>query len=120
MNLGTTRALRGPNIWSQLTVLEVEIDFSAHLLRSLEEIDGICDRAAGILSGPSKDSAQVHPLDEGREGAVETGLRTCAMRLSELFARTTLRMQQDAGCVVKFARVAETKSAGICKVAVQY
>ena len=77
MNLGTTRALRGPNIWSQLTVLEVEIDFSAHLLRSTEEIDAICDRAASILCGASKDSTQVHPFEEGPETAVETGQRTC-------------------------------------------
>ena len=120
MNLGTTRALRGPNIWSQLTVLEVEIDFSTHLLRSIVEIDTICDRAASMLCAPSKDSVQAHSLEEGREGSAETGQRTPAMRLSELFARTILRIQQDAGCAVKFARVAETKSAGTCKVAAQY
>ena len=49
MNLGTTRALRGPNIWSQLTVLEVEIDLSAHLHRSIQDITVIRARAAALL-----------------------------------------------------------------------
>ena len=51
MNLGTTRALRGPNIWSQLTVLEVEIDMSAHIMRSTQDIDIIRSRAASLLNG---------------------------------------------------------------------
>ena len=51
MNLGTTRALRGPNIWSQQTVLEVEIDLSAHIQRSTQDIAAIRHRAAGFLTG---------------------------------------------------------------------
>ena len=51
MNLGTTRALRGPNIWSQLTVLEVEIDLSSHTQRSTQDIDAIRIRTASLLPG---------------------------------------------------------------------
>ena len=44
------------------------------------------------------------------------------MRLAEILARTLIGLQQQAGCSVKFARVAETwKTAiGVCKIAVQY
>ena len=42
------------------------------------------------------------------------------MTLAELLARSMVLLQQLAGCEVKFARVAETKAPGVCKIAVQY
>ena len=115
MNLGTTRALRGPNLWSQLTVLEVETDFSAHLQRSAQDLDAIRLRASEILGRPTHAST-----DDGDQESSEYGHRTVAMKLAELVARTTIELQQQAGCAVKFARVAELKTAGFCKIAVQY
>ena len=50
MNLGTTRALRGPNIWSQLTVLEVEVDLSGYIQRPAEDIEVIRARVDHFFS----------------------------------------------------------------------
>jgi cyanophycin synthetase len=115
MNVGTTRALRGPNIWSQLTVLEVEIDFSGHLHRSSQEIDAIRLRVASGLKVPAG-----WPDADQDEESIETGHRSVGMSLAELVARTMVELQQQAGCGVKFARVAEMKVAGHSKIAVQY
>ena len=109
MNLGATRALRGPNIWSQLTVLEVEVDLTAHMQLPSQDIEQIHLRAASILKG----------LAASNEESDTSGYSP-SMRLAELLARTMIEMQQQAGCAVKFARVAETKGSGICKIAVQY
>ena len=112
MNLGTTRALRGPNIWSQLTVLEVEIDNAMHLEKTTQEIDSIRNRAFGLLPELNQSA---HPDDEN-----ENVGRTPSMLLAELVARSMVTLQQLAGCAVKFARVSEFKTAGTCKIAVQY
>lgn len=112
MNLGTTRALRGPNIWSQLTVLEVEIDLSAHVQRTSQDIEEIRVRAFALL--PSLASP------EASANASDTAALSPALRLAELLARTMIELQRHSGCCVKFARVAETKTSGICKIAVQY
>ena len=111
MNLGTTRALRGPNIWSQLTVLEVEVDLTAHVHLTSQDIDGVRLKANQLLPeyGSSSESDQS-----------DSTAFSPLMRLAELFARTMVQIQTQAGCLVKFARVAETKSAGVFKIAVQY
>ena len=115
MNLGTTRALRGPNIWSQLTVLEVEIDMSAHIMRSTQDIDIIRSRAASLLNGLATISSST-----SHDEPAESSHLSPAMSLSELLARAIVELQQQAGCAVKFARIAEMKTPGVCKIAVQY
>jgi len=112
MNLGTTRALRGPNIWSQLTVLEVEVDLSAHNQLTSQDIDLIRVRAESML----EELNVSHRSDE----AFDSNEYAPSMRLAELLARTLIELQQQAGCSVKFARVAETKTRGVYKIAVQY
>ena len=90
MILGTTRELRGPNIWSQLTVLEVEIDLSAHLQRPAQDIDAIRFRAnlflPGVMARSSDDSDEI------------SSHVPHAMKLAELLARTLIELQQQAGC----------------------
>lgn len=108
MNLGTTRALRGPNIWSQLTVLEVEIDFSSYIQRSLQDIDNIRVAAGERLGGLAIDDSN------------ESSSVSVSLRMAKLVARTMIELQLQAGCTVKFARVAEMKTPGHCKIAVQY
>lgn len=112
MNLGTTRTLRGPNIWSQLTVLEVEVDLSAHEQRATEDIDAITVRARSLFNSPLNTDA----VEEDSESSELSS----SLRLAELLARTMISLQQLAGCAVKFARVAKTKTPGVCKVAIQY
>ncbi len=112
MNLGTTRALRGPNIWSQLTVLEVEIDMAAHLDRSTQDIDAIRVRVDSFLSNRDE--------SDRSDEMIESSAMSPSMRLAELLARTMVGLQQRAGCSVKFARIADTKTPGVCKIAVQY
>ena len=108
MNLGTTRALRGPNIWSQLTVLEVEIDFSSYIQRSSQDIDAIWFAASERLTSLAVDDAS------------SSSNVSASLRMAKLVAQTMIELQQQAGCTVKFARVAETKNPGYCKIAVQY
>ncbi len=112
MNLGTTRALRGPNIWSQLTVLEVEVDLSAHVHRTPQDIETIRVRAASLLPGLTS-------VESGDDRSEAIALSP-SLRLAELLARTMVELQQQSGCCVKFARVAEMKPVGVCKIAVQY
>ena len=90
MNLGTTRALRGPNIWSQLTVLEVEIDMSAHIKRSTQDIDIIRSRAASLLNG----LATISSSSNQDEPAESSSHLSPAMSLSELLARTIIDSSQ--------------------------
>ena len=51
MKIGTTRALRGPNIWSLATVLETMIDLTSHVSLSAHDVDVIRDRVNQLLIG---------------------------------------------------------------------
>jgi len=58
--------------------------------------------------------ALVASFDHSDDGSDAISLAP-VMSLAELLARTFVRLQQLAGCHVKFARVAETKAAGVFK-----
>ena len=111
MKIGTTRALRGPNIWSQATVLETMIDLSSHVSLSAHDVDVIRDRVNQLLIGI------VTPF---RNDGCDEFNHSPRLVLAELLVRTALELQTQAGSSVSLARVAETKEFGHYKCVVQY
>ena len=111
MDMGTTRALRGPNIWSQSTVLETTVDLSRHLQLSANDVDVVRGRAGRMLAGV------VAPLPSSVHAGASHSPR---LILSELLVRTALELQTQAGSPVHHGRVAETKELGQYKCVVQY
>ncbi|MEK6259234.1 MAG: cyanophycin synthetase [Planctomycetota bacterium] len=111
MDMGTTRALRGPNIWSQSTVIETIVDLSRHVHLSANDVDVIRGRAARMLAGV------VTPLAANvRDGSSHSP----RLALAELLVRTAIELQTQAGSPVTLGRVAETKEPGQYKCVVQY
>jgi cyanophycin synthetase len=113
MELGKTRALRGPNIWSQSTVLETILEVSADSACGAEDIEQLRSRVGRIL----RFSAEPLTDSEGEDGSqsVSPGLG-----LAELVVRLALEIQTQAGSSVTVGRVAETKDPGQYRVVVQY
>ena len=111
MKIGTTRALRGPNIWSQATVLETMIDLTSHVSLSAHDVDVIRDRVNQLLIGI------VTPF---RNDGCDEFNHSPRLVLAELLVRTALELQTQAGSSVSLARVAETKEFGHYKCVVQY
>ena len=111
MEMGTTRALRGPNIWSQATVLETTVDLTRHLQLTPNDVDVVRGRAGRMLAGV------VAPLPSSVHPGASHSPR---LILSELLVRTALELQTQAGSPVSLGRVAETKEAGQYKCVVQY
>ncbi|MBM4077891.1 MAG: ATP-grasp domain-containing protein, partial [Planctomycetes bacterium] len=111
MDMGTTRALRGPNIWSQSTVLETIIDLSQFSELSISEKEQIRFRVGKVLPNV------VNPLpDDGPE----TMSRRVGLSLAELLVRIALDLQTQAGSIVTLARAMEMKDAGHFRCVVQY
>ncbi|MDB5347620.1 MAG: cyanophycin synthetase [Schlesneria sp.] len=110
MELGKTRALRGPNIWSQKTVLETLLDVSDIEIAALD-MESIHRRAATFLAGSSS------PLGDNEESgwSFNPGLA-----LAELLVRIAIELQNQAGSAVSVGRVAETKDAGQYRVVAEY
>mgnify|MGYP003337628008 FL=1 len=109
MELGKTRALRGPNIWSQATVLETVLDVSDVDVSSLD-MESIHRRAVDFLNGASlfnDGEPSVWNLNPG-------------FSLTELLVRIGIELQNQAGSPVTVGRVAETKNPNEYRVVVQY
>ena len=109
MELGKTRALRGPNIWSQSTVLETLLNFSGLDVSSVD-MERVHEQVAEFLKGSYSLGEE-----ERSNWSFHPGLA-----LTELLVRITLEMQVQAGSVVSVGRVAETKDPQEFRVVVQY
>ena len=109
-------ALRGPNIWSRNSVLEVWVDLGEWKESSAQDIPGFSDRLKCWL--PS--------LAEHRPGTAEQGgfLRqlNCGTNLAQVLERTTLELETLAGTPVGEGRgrVQATPEAGISKIGIRY
>jgi len=104
MEITRTRALRGPNIWSRRTVLEV--------LMRLE---------------PGERAMAIAPALEARLKArlpapdpACSGTRDTAPSLALLLAQATLQLQTAAGCAVTFCRDVPTGDPGVYRSVVEY
>jgi cyanophycin synthetase len=110
MQLGKTRALRGPSIWSQTTVLETSLDVSGVDVAAVD-LENIHRRATAVLGGA------LTSLGDGDEPAWSFNP---GFALTELLVRVAIELQTRAGSPVSVGRVAETKDQNQYRVVVQY
>ena len=103
MEIRRTRALRGPNRWTQRTVIECVVHCTEGA-RSISELDGFESRL--------------------REVFPEVGLlptpRTGATSLAHVLEATALALQEEAGCPVTFSHTEPTEELGTSFVVVEY
>lgn len=102
MTIEKTSALRGPNVWSKKTVLEVDV-----LLEEEEEdawsIPGLYERLQHILPSVADSLSHQKPWS-----------------LAQLMVEVALRLQADAGCQVSFCRSGPTVAPKRHLIAVEY
>lgn len=118
MDIRNTRVLRGPNTWTQATVLEVWIDLTPMTTWTFTEVDAF----RGVLV--QKLPRLMEPLPCNSHGEGDSGLvllpRASGLAVAELIARCIAVVQINAGSEVHFVRVSESHQAGMFKLAVQY
>lgn len=108
MEIRQIRALRGPNIWTRTTVLEITVDLGS-MKFPVREIPGFESRIAGwfpALCGPSATPRQDGPLG--------------ALTLAHALERIDLEVLQLAGAGVGFSRSVLTGEAGVYKIIVEF
>lgn len=113
MQFESVRALRGPNIWTQATVLEIQFVLGQAQALSPSQVEGLRGQLATLLGSGLDASA-----DDDSDAAPRS--HSPALRVAELLMRTALQLQVQAGCRVGFGRVAETGNPSVFKLAVQY
>ena len=104
MELIKTRALRGPNLWSRHTVLEIEVQCSAQE-RALGTVRGFMEELRGLCA------------DIGNLGA--PGYQG-PLTMAHALEATLLALQAQAGCPVSFSCTSATPEEGLYQVVVEY
>ena len=104
MEVQRIRALRGPNIWSRHTAIELTVRCDQHEL-SIDAIDGFEARVRASFPG----LGALRPL--GHKGHVS---------LAHVLEACTLGLQSQAGCPVTFSRTTPTTETGVAQVVVEY
>ncbi len=118
MDIRNTRVLRGPNTWTQATVLELWIDLTPMTTWTFTEVDAF--RGALVQRLPRlMDPLPSHGHGEGDQGLMQLP-RSSGLAVAELIARCIAVIQISAGSDVHFIRVSESHQAGMFKLAVQY
>jgi cyanophycin synthetase len=114
MNIRSVRALRGPNIWANFTVLEVLVDLEDLKNNPSNTIPGFSDRIKEWLPsmiehrcGPGVRGGFFQRLDEGTY-------------LGHVLEHLTLELQTLAGTDVGYGKARETDEDGVYKVAIEY
>lgn len=118
MEIRNTRVLRGPNTWTQSTILEVWLDLTPMTSWTFTEVDAF--RGTLVQRLPRL----MEPLPSKGHGEEDSGLvqlpRSSGLAVAELIARCIAVIQLSAGSEVHFVRVSESHQAGVYKLAVQY
>lgn len=104
MEILQTRALRGPNLWSRYTALEIEVRCAAAEL-GLEKIPGFEETLRSLLPGVGELRALGY---------------TGPLTLAHVLEATLLALQAQAGCPVSFSQTSLTPVAGVFQVVVEY
>ncbi|MFN5725092.1 MAG: cyanophycin synthetase family protein, partial [Betaproteobacteria bacterium] len=104
MDMIRTRALRGPNLWSRHTALELEVRCGADE-RSIEAHAGFEDRLRALCPGL---------------GTLRTPTRRGAITMAHALESTLLALQAAAGCPVTFSHTEATAEDGVYLVVVEY
>ncbi|MDZ4686651.1 MAG: cyanophycin synthetase [Planctomycetaceae bacterium] len=116
MQLRNVRALRGPNVWTQATVLETTLELVSWREDTGGDLDAFRENLGRLLPGV------LEPLCEPcRDGAASNGaVRPAGLLLAELFVRSVVELQAQSGSPVSYGRVAETAEPGCYRLAIQY
>ena len=111
MQLQRIRALRGPNIWSRRTALEVTVDLGP-ARAAVAEIPGFETRLRGLLPD----------LFSGAQWADAdlTGATAESATLAHVLERVVMALQKEARVPVSFSKTTTTNEAGVFKVVVEY
>ena len=104
MEILQTRALRGPNLWSRYTALEIEVRCAAAEL-GLEKIPGFEETLRSLFPGVGELRALGY---------------TGPLTLAHVLEATLLALQAQAGCPVSFSQTSLTPVAGVFQVVVEY
>jgi cyanophycin synthetase len=111
MQINRIRALRGPNIWSRHTALEVTVDLGLANV-ALAEIPGFETRLRALL--PDMFSG-AQWADADLTGATVEGAT-----LAHALGRVAMALQKAARVPVSFSKTSATNEAGAWKVVVEY
>lgn len=114
MNILKVLALRGPNIWSRHTVLEVWVDLGPLKDTSSAHFPGFNDRLMSWLP-----SMIEHRCSVGERGGFFQRLRW-GTYLAHILEHTTLELETLCGTSVGYGRARETSEEGLYKVAIRY
>ena len=104
MEVLRTRALRGPNLWSQHTAIEAIVSCTA------------AEHAIGQLPGFK---ARLRARFPGI-GAVQPTGHADAVSMARVLELAALGLQAQAGCPVTFSRTTQTLETGIFQIVVEY
>jgi cyanophycin synthetase len=104
MDILQTRALRGPNLWSRYTALEIEVRCTTAEL-GLDQIPGFEETLRSLFPGV---------------GELRAPGYTGPLTLAHVLEATLLAMQAQAGCPVSFSLTSVTPVAGVFQVIVEY
>ena len=104
MEILQTRALRGPNLWSRYTTLEIEVCCAAAEL-GLEKVPGFEETLRSLFPGV---------------GELRAPGYTGPLSLAHVLEATLLALQAQAGCPVSFSQTSVTPVAGVFQVVVEY
>lgn len=104
MDMIRTRALRGPNLWSRHTALELEVRCTPEE-RSVDARSGFEDRLRALCPGL---------------GSLRTPTRRGTITLAHALESTLLALQAAAGCPVTFSHTEGTAEDGVYLVVVEY
>jgi cyanophycin synthetase len=111
MEFRNIRALRGPNIWTRCTALEVAVDLG-EMKFPVREIPGFELRLRGWLPAVYQPAA-------GQTGD-KVDVAVGELTLAHVLERVALRLQNEAGVGAAFCRTAPAGEPGIFKVIVEY
>jgi cyanophycin synthetase len=111
MQINRIRALRGPNIWSRHTALEVTVDLGPANV-ALAEIPGFEARLRALV--PDMFSG-AQWADADLTGATVEGAT-----LAHALGRVAMALQKAARVPVSFSKTSATNEAGVWKVVVEY
>ncbi len=114
MRIRGVRALRGPNIWANFTVLEVLVDLEDLKNSPSDTIPGFNQRVKEWLP-----SLIEHRCGRGVRGGFFQRLDE-GTYLGHVLEHITLELQTLAGTEVGYGRARETDEEGVYKVAIEY
>ena len=106
--------LRGPNIWSNFPVLELELDLGEYKDISSEMIPGFNERLKGWLPTMIE-----HRCSVGERGGFFQRLDR-GTYLAHILEHVALELQSLAGNEVGYGRARETDTDGVYKVAIEF